>query len=433
MNEKGWDKKKLFEHLDAFDSMNLSYADGKILGSMYTTPAEIGREAEERFHESNLGNPGLCPGTGAMEEELIRMLSGLLNGGEGCGGSIVSGGTEANITALWIARNLHPDRTEVVMPRSAHFSFHKAVDLLGLEGVEVELNPDFTISLEAAADSIGERTCAVVGVAGTTELGVVDDIPKLARLAKNAGAFMHVDAAFGGFVLPFLKKVNLDMQQRIQQGVQQDIQQDTHQGIQQDTHQDIQQDTHQGVHQNIQQDTQRDVPDFDFTVPGVHSITIDPHKMGLSTIGVSALLFRDSSYRERIAVDSPYLTTAKHMSLLGTRRSGPVASAYAAMRSLGREGYAAMVRDCMAITRFAAQEIEAMGLHLVVDPVVNVLGVSLERPADVRAALHELGWCTSVTRFPRALRLVIMPHVSRQRMEEFLSDLQAVASQTGEL
>jgi len=402
MNEKGWDRERLFDKLDAFYGMNLSYADGKIFGSMYTTPAGIGREAEGRFHESNLGNPGLCPGTGAMESDLVRMLADLLHGGKNCGGSIVSGGTEANITALWIARNLHPGRNEVVMPRSAHFSFRKAVDLLGLEAIEVGLNHDFSVDTGKAAEAIGMKTCAVVGVAGTTELGVVDDIPALAEIAKDAGAFMHVDAAFGGFVLPFLKDPGRDTEVT-------------------------------GPADPTRPGSTGIIPDFDFLVPGVDSITIDPHKMGLSTIGVSALLFRDSSFQERIAVDSPYLTTAKHMSLLGTRRSGPVASAYAVMRSMGREGYRRLVRDCMEVTRFAAREIESMGLQLVVQPVINILGVRLRRPAAVRNALAEKGWCTSVTRFPEALRLVIMPHISRERMVEFLADLASVAQRFHEL
>ena len=118
---------------------------------------------------------------------------------------------------------------------------------------------------------IDKNTIGLVGIAGNTEFGQVDPIEDLSRLALQHKLFLHIDAAFGGFVIPFLEE---------------------------------------------------SYP-FDFEVPGVTSIAIDPHKMGLSTIPSGALLFRSPSFLDSLKVSTPYLTTKAQFTLTGTRkRSG---------------------------------------------------------------------------------------------------------------
>src|SRR5208283_4935394 len=101
-----------------------------VLCSMCTKPHPIAEKAYQLFLSSNLGDPGLFPGSARLEKEVINQLATLLHG-ENCVGNIVSGGTEANLMALLAARNMAKvSQPEVVLPESAHFSFTKVCSLL---------------------------------------------------------------------------------------------------------------------------------------------------------------------------------------------------------------------------------------------------------------------------------------------------------------
>jgi len=203
-----------------------------ILSSMCTDPHPMALEADTLFRCTNLGDPGLFPGTAAIERHLVGRL-GVLMHLPGAGGYATSGGTESNIQALRIARKMKPvKRPNAVVPESAHFSFDKACEMLGVEMRMAPLDGRFRMDAEAAEALVDRNTIALSGVAGTTEYGMVDPISRLSEIAEEKGIFLHVDAAFGGMVLPFLE----------------------------------------------------DPPPFDFSLPGVSSISVDPHKMGMSTI-----------------------------------------------------------------------------------------------------------------------------------------------------
>jgi len=80
--------------------------------------------------------------------------------------------------------------------------------MLGVKLVWAELNDDYTVNVKDVEDKITDNTIGIVGIAGTTGLGVVDDIPALSDLALDYGLPLHVDAAFGGFVIPFAATIS---------------------------------------------------------------------------------------------------------------------------------------------------------------------------------------------------------------------------------
>ena len=370
MWERGVASSIIMKELDDASSRDHHFSDGRIISSMCTKPLDIAGEAHCRFLEENLGNAGLYPGTLDLEKQVIGAMGQLL-GNPGAAGGIVSGGTEANITALWLARNI-VGKKKVIFPRSAHFSFHKACDILAMEPVMIDLNDDFTIDIDKVAANIDDDLCAIVGIAGTTELGAVDDIPALAELIPE-GAFLHVDAAFGGFVLPFLENS----------------------------------------------------PKFDFTVSRVSSIASDPHKMGMATIPSGAFLVRERDWIRKIHKDAPYLDMLGQLSALsGTRSSAAVAATYAAMRSLGREGYAGIVKQCMDVTGHALKRAMALGLEPVMEPMMNILCLYVPEPRSIQKKLDERGWKVSVAQNPESLRLVIMPHVTRESIDGLFAELE---------
>lgn len=382
MQKRGYSTEEVLADLKAASSSDHQFKDGRILSSMCTSPHELAIKAHMMFIEANLGNPDLYPGTKHLEEEVVKMLAGLFHGNE-LFGHMTSGGTEANITALWIARKLSGKR-QVIYPKSAHFSIIKAVDLLNMDPIEVDLDDDYKMSIDDFEDKISDNTAAVVCMAGTTELGMIDPIEQLAEQC-NEKIFLHVDAAFGGFVIPFLNELGYDL------------------------------------------------PRFDFSLPGVSSLNTDPHKMGFSTIPAGVLLYRDKEYLDQITVDAPYLISMKHTTLTGTKGSAAVAATYAILKHLGREGFKEIVKECMDNTNYFASRLYDLGLELAVKPVLNVIGIKLDNPEQIQHELAKKSWFVSKGKFPKCVRLVLMPHVTRSAIDEFLPMFESECRKLGEL
>ena len=363
MLNKGRTEEELFSFFAGKKQEDLDYH--VILSSMCTVPHSVAVRAHCLFMETNLGDPGLFPGTTSLEQLLIKRFSDLFHS-PGAGGYATSGGTESNIQALRLAKALRPDRKKpnVVMPESAHFSFRKACDILCLEMRKAPLMRDFRMDADAAAGLVDKNTVALVGVAGTTEYGMVDPIADLAKIACQHDLFFHVDAAFGGMVIPFLKKP---------------------------------------------------VP-FDFALSGVMSIAVDPHKMGMSTIPCGCLLTREPDLLKALNIDTPYLTVKQEYTLGGTRPGAPVAGALAVMEYLGMEGMKAVVAGCMKNTERLIAGMETFGIPRATTPDVNVATFVCDK-ARVPGP-----WTVSWT-CRKHLRVVCMPHVHRDRIEAVLHDI----------
>ena len=350
------------------------YRYDRLFSTMCTQPHPVAVRAHQMYLETNLGDPGLFPGTVDIERQALRMIGELLAYPDATG-YISTGGTESNIQAMRSARNLCGSvGGNIVVPKSAHFSFDKIGDLLSLEVRRAELNELQQVEISSVLELIDKRTVAIVGIAGTTEFGQVDPIPELAEVALDRGLHLHVDAAFGGFILPF-----------------------------------------------IEGDWR-----WDFSVDGVSSITIDPHKMGLATIPAGCLLFRSPDDMKILAVDTPYLSVPKQGSLTGTRSGAAAAATWAVMMHLGKAGFCQIVRYCMDLTDRLVAGARDIGLETVVEPVINVVGLAVASPEKVRYELMKHQWHVSVTQTPKALRMVVMPHMTEENVDLFLNDLKSV-------
>ncbi|MDO9540137.1 MAG: tyrosine decarboxylase MfnA [Methanocalculus sp.] len=360
MKEIGSSEEEIFSYLSSVREEDLTY--DRILSSMCTRPHPVAIRAHMQFIETNLGDPGLFPGTMGLEDELIRMLGELFHHA-GAGGYATSGGTESNIQALRIAKKQKSvDHPNVIIPASAHFSFDKACDMLGLEMRSVPLDANYRMDIDSVSNAVDARTVGIVSVVGTTEYGMIDPVREIGEIAGDNDIFFHVDAAFGGLVAPFLPKI----------------------------------------------------APWDFSIPSVSSISVDPHKMGMSTIPCGALLLRDPAAFGCLNVDTPYLTVKKECTLAGTRPGAPVAGAYAVLRYLGCEGLSAIVSGCMENTRRLIEGMEAFGYPRAVTPDVNV--------ATFDCPVTPSGWRVSRTRQGH-MRTVQMPHVTRDVVESFLETI----------
>jgi tyrosine decarboxylase/aspartate 1-decarboxylase len=284
-------------------------------------------------------------------------------------GYVASGGTEANLQAVRAARNLADcDDPNVVAPESAHFSFQKAADVLDVELRLAPVDDDRRVDCSAVRRLADDETALVAGIAGTTEYGRVDPIPDLGAVAREVGSLFHVDAAWGGFVLPFTDRA------------------------------------------------------WDFADAPVDTMAVDPHKMGRAPVPAGGFLARDEETLDALAVDTPYLESTSQATLTGTRSGAGVAGARAAMDALWREGYRGNYERGQANAEWVAGELDSRGYE-VVEPVLPL--VAADVPREEITALRSAGWRVSPTATGE-LRIVCMPHVTREMLAEFLADLDSV-------
>jgi len=334
---------KIIKDLEKYQSQDFTFSSGRILGSMCTQPHPIAKKAYMKFLETNLGDPYLFPGSKKIEAKYLSFISKLLNAPKNATGVIGSGGTESNISAIWLAKNLS-GKKEVIIPKNAHFSFQKIASLMDIKLIPIPLTENYYIDVLKTKKKIGNNTAAIVGIAGSTELGTIDPISDLSDLCIDEKVYLHVDAAFGGYIIPFLRKLGYD------------------------------------------------VFDFDFKLPAVSSITIDAHKMGRSAIPLGTLFVRNKKWLDEISVETPYISSKKQAGILATRSCAPVAAAYAVAEYLGIEGYTKMVKNCMNIARYTKEKIEEIGLELLIKPTMNVLAVKIKNPLKVEKILTGYGW-----------------------------------------
>ncbi|MEN8655039.1 tyrosine decarboxylase MfnA [Streptomyces sp. 21So2-11] len=347
----------------------------RVLNSICTAPHPLAVEAAHAAAHTNLGDVRIFRGTKRIERKVVALLLELLGRPQGAG-SLVSGGTEANLLAVLAARQdaraagrltEHP---EVVVGSTVHFSFDKIFSALGITPVRVPVDDGLRLAPESVEKAVSEHTIAVVATAGSSELGVVDRVDAIAAVLEPHGVWLHVDAATGGFIIPFARELGLPL------------------------------------------------PQFDFSLDGVRSITIDPHKYGLANVPAGAILFRA---QEAYQADSFFLDTPAHTTLLGTRPGSAAMATYAVLEHLGREGFVDVTRTNFENTRYLTGRLAEAGYGLLIEPELNIVVARVPHAAEVSRLLGTRDWIVSTSRrFDDAVRIVVARHVTRDVIDEFI-------------
>ncbi len=373
--EKPRDYDSLLKEIYTLRKMDLEYS--KILGTMNSKPEDDLIGIYSDFLETNLGDPKKFLGTKEIENRLIQMVLDLFNAPKSAGGRVVSGGTEGNIMAVVLAKNLSRGN-ELIIPDYAHFSFQKISKIMNIKLKVVDASKDYVMDPKILSKSITKNTFAVVTIAGTTELGLIDPIPEISDICYDNSVFLHVDAAFGGFIIPFLKDVGYD------------------------------------------------IPDFDFSLKGVSTISADGHKMGGCAVPLGFFLSREEEWFNRIGVKTPYVSTDYQSTILGTRSGGSVAYGYAKFNLLGKEGFRDVARRCMELRKYTEKKLKEKGFSLFIEPVLNVLAVRVESLDYVVKRLYEKGWGVNPIKRLSSFRLVMMPYLKKEMIDNFVDDLENI-------
>lgn len=391
---KGKSREEVLVALRAARERDARWHEGRVWCLVYHAGDDILdllKEAYTLFFSENALNPMAFPSLRKLEAEVVAMTASLLGGDEDTAGTMTSGGTESILMAVKTARDWarahrpEVEAPEMVLPTTAHPAFHKAGHYFGVRPVVIPVDGGFRADVEAARRALTPRTILLVGSAPTYPHGVVDPIADLAALAQEHGCLFHVDACVGGFVLPFVRKLGYP------------------------------------------------VPDFDFRVPGVTSISVDLHKYAYAAKGASVVLYRDRALRRHqfsVYTDWPggvYASPA----VAGTRPGGSIAAAWAVLQYLGEEGYLALADTVMRATRRLREGIAAIdGLYILGEPAMSILAIGSDKVDvyEVADELHLRGWHLDRGQFPPSLHLTVTP-AHAPVVDAFLADLaEAVAS-----
>jgi len=294
-------------------------------GQMLKPPHPVAIAAYTAAMHVNSNNHALDggPATSALEVEVVRDLGRMFGFPEDALGHLTSSGTIANLEALWVARELHPEKA-IAFDSNAHYTHSRMCAVLGVEAIATD-------DLEAACAS--GRVGTVVVTAGTTGLGTVDPVEEAVRWRSEHGVRVHVDAAYGGFftLLDALVPVR----------------------------------------------SFRAIADAD-------SVVVDPHKHGLQPYGCGAVLFRNPGVGRLYQHDSPYTYFTSgdlhlgEISLECSRAGAAAAALWLTLRSLDLAPIlAAGVRAARAWASLIGDSDE---LRLHIEPQLDIVSYFPDRP-----------------------------------------------------
>jgi glutamate/tyrosine decarboxylase-like PLP-dependent enzyme len=330
----------VLEELRALRSGDVPTHGGRTLAYVYDSGLpgldDLAITAYALASATNGLDPTVFPSLVRMENDVVAAAARLLGGGPEAAGSVTSGGTESCLLAVHAARVARPDITtpRMVLPVTAHAAFHKAAHFFGVAPVVVPVDPDtFRADPVAMSDAMDDRTVLVVVSAPSYAHGVVDPVAPIAAAAAERGIRCHVDACIGGWVLPYFRRLGVD------------------------------------------------VPDFDLSVPGVTSISVDLHKYAYCPKGTSVLLHADAALRR-----SQYFASAAwpgymmlNATIQSTRSGGPLAAAWAVLRHIGDDGYAELAARTLSAVRAIRSGIGRIdGLRVLGDPEATLLAATVD-------------------------------------------------------
>ncbi|CAM6091569.1 unnamed protein product [Calypogeia fissa] len=368
---------------------------GKCSGAVYIGGSEteghfsLVNEAYSLFAHTNPLHPDVFPSITRFEAEVVAMTAALFgskhsaSGGQVCG-NMTSGGTESILMTVKTTRDYMKatrgvTKPEMVIAVSAHSAYEKAAQYFKITVRRAPVGEDLRVDVKAVKKLINRHTIMIVGSAPGFPHGVIDPIGDLSALALKKRVGLHVDLCLGGFVLPFARKLGYP------------------------------------------------VPAFDFTLPGVTSMSVDVHKYGLGPKGTSVILYRNHEIRRHQFVAVTDWSGGLYISpsMAGSRSGGLIAGAWAAMMSLGEEGYLLAVRKIMDASIKIQKGITLIpGLYVLGKPEMTVVafGSNEVDVYKVNDVMTSRGWSLNALQRPASIHIcVTLQHV--EVVDEFLEDL----------
>lgn len=328
-------------------------------------------------------------GTQELEREVIAICAEqIFSGTPGeQDGYVASGGTEANIQAMWIYRNYFMaehkaqiNEIGVIYSEDSHYSFSKGTNLLNLQPIVINVDKstraielcDFKKKLDEAKQK-GIRYFIVNMNLSTTMFGSVDDIDKITGLLiENKIVFkLHVDAAFGGFIYPFTNPQS----------------------------------------------------SFAFKNPLITSITIDAHKMMQTPYGTGIFLIR-KGFLQYVCTEEAQYVTGKDHTLCGSRSGANAVAVWMILHNYGSEGWKMKMQSLIDRTSELCEQLDKLNIEYYRNGFLNIVAIKGKHISKTIAEKYILV-ADTYNGEPQWWKIVMMPHITRGNIDSFINDLKS--------
>lgn len=394
--EKGLAREEIIQIMEDLKSREESrWEDGFVSGAVYSGDRDHIEFLNKVYEISSQTNPlhaDIWPSITKYEAEIVSMTGKMLGadkvdedmGDEVCG-VVSSGGTESILLAMKTYRDWARDmkgiiNPEMIIPSTVHAAFDKASQYFNIKQRRIPVGPDFKADVAATEKAITPNTIVIVGSAPSFPHGVIDPIEELSELALSEDIGFHSDACLGGFILPWAEKLGFE------------------------------------------------VPPFDFRLPGVTSISADTHKYGYAAKGSSVILYRSLELRRY-----QFYTTADwpgglyfSPTFAGSRSGALSATAWAAMVSIGEEGYLERTKRILETADKIKKGIEEIPeIHVLGDPLWDIgFASDTLNIYQVLNCMSEKNWNLNGLQLPPAAHICLtLRHTQPGIAERFLEDL----------
>ncbi len=367
---------EIIDHLLKYWSKTPKHTAGEILGSMTTQPHWLAIYAYNLFIHTNLADPVVFREIAFFEEDLVHDLS-LLYRSEEPAGFITSGGTESNMIALYIARKMYGGSKNrvIVAPVTVHRSVDKGADILGLKLIKTPVTKNYRASINDLEDAIKKHNpLAIVLTAGTTDFGTIDPIREVNELACKYDIYLHIDAAYGGLLIPFLW-------------------------------------------------SEYGLEKLEF-MDCVSSISIDFHKNGLAPIPSGLILFRNKSIEKQAYFEIPYMPAKYQKGFLGTRPGASAAACWAVWKLLGPNGFRDIAKRVISLANYLYNSLCTLpNTEPLLKPILGIVSFRIRGYSadDVLPLFWRNRLFIYRTNLVDALRIAIMPHVRREHIDRLIN------------
>ena len=354
--------------------------DAPFLSTLIANPNHIGVHTFGDEHED------FFKGTQEIEKDLIKICAEEIFSAEQFtyDGYVASGGTEANIEALWIYRNYFKEEfnatlTEIAVIYSAdtHYSIPKGLDLLNLTGIEIDVDhqtrnlqiKDLETKIEKALAEGFKYYIINVNMA-TTMFGSVDDIDQITGLINllRINYKLHVDGAYGGFIYPFIKI---------------------------------------------------DSP-FTFKNENISSFSIDGHKMLQAPYGTGIFLVR-KNFLKYVCTNEAGYVKGKDFTLCGSRSGANAVCVWMILRTHGSAGWRVNMHHLIDRTTFICEKLDEWNIDYYRNPDLNIVTLNSAFISESLAKKYHL--VPDSHQNPLWYKIVVMQHVRQGIIDDFLTEL----------
>jgi histidine decarboxylase len=303
----------------------------------------------------------------SLEREVVEFFAELFRAPRhNSWGYVTNGGSEGNLYALYIARELYPQGM-VYYSAATHYSIQKNIHLLNMPSIVIRSTPEGEMDyddLKAAIQMHRHRPAIIVANIGTTMTEAKDDVPTIRGILQEAAIksyYIHCDAALAGTYLALLE----------------------------------------------------DDPKFDFE-HGADSIAISGHKFLGSPIPCGVVIVK-KNYKERIGRSIPYIDTLD-TTITGSRNGHSPVFLWYAIRYWGREGLLKRAQDCLSLAEYTMCQLQRMSIPALRNN--HAITVVFPTPSETLCRKWQLASEGGYT------HIICMPGLTQQRIDDFIKDLQ---------